>query len=590
MIPLGEINGSEPSRKGKHMAENILADRYEIQQEIGRGGMATVYRGRDRTLDRPVAVKVIRPDLAQDATFRERFRREAGAAAGLSHQHIVSIYDAHLSEPPYYMVCEYVSGGSLQDRLAGSGALPVAEALSLAGKVCAALGQAHAQGLIHRDVKPSNILLTGSGEPKLADFGIAQARTAPKLTEAGMAPGTAHYASPEQVQGKELDPRSDLYSLGVVLYEMLAGQVPFEAETPVSIGLKHLTEPLPSLRPFRPEIPAAVEAVVRKALTKEPEGRYASAAEMQAALEKAHRASEKTAVLPALEPAGEPTAVLPPAPPAPAPAQYRHQRPPLRIGRYLAGLIALGLLGGLLYAFIIRPLQGDILVPEVVGKTEFQAKRALQELSLKMVVEERREDAMVPGGKVISQNPPAKFLGNLLRSRLNEDDTVRVVLSKGPRYVIVPNLKGLKPDQARNVLVNGGLSLGRQEEAYDPYRPEGTILAQDPTAGNSVEKGRGVIIYVNQQGAEEIPEEITDEKAPEDASATEEEGFTDRLREQAQEKAGALVDEAVEGVKEKAAEKVEEAKEKAREGVREKVDDLKESLPWNRPKETEGSG
>lgn len=587
------------------MADRVLDNRYELQGEIGRGGMAVVYRGVDRTLDRPVAIKVIRQDLAQEPTFLERFRREASAAAGLSHQNIVSIYDAHLSEPPYYIVSEYVSGGSLHDRLTVEGALPVEEAVRLASGVCEALSHAHAHGLIHRDVKPQNILLTGPGAPKLADFGIAHALATPRLTQTGLALGTAHYASPEQAKGEPLDLRSDLYSLGAVLFEMLTGQVPFDAETPVAVGVKHLTEPLPSLRALRPEIPAAVEAVVRKAMAKDPAARYQSAAEMKAALDRAWGGvvEQATSVLtapPTVEAAQ--TTVLPTPTPAVAPVPVPVPRPPARpqyerrprgpgAGSIVAALLAVVVIAGLIFAWKNSQGTGDIVVPDVVGETEWRGKRALEELGLQMVVEERRTDERVPGGRIISQRPPAG-------RKVAEGEKVAVVISKGPRYVQVPDLEGMTVAQAKKVLQNNGLSLGRQEEASDPQRPEGCILAQDPAAGRSVDKGSGVTVYVNRRGAAEVPEEIAEEASPEEIpeqpeeaegkAKAEGEGLSDVLREKAKEKAGEFVDEAVEAMKEKAKEKVEEAKEKAKESLREKADDLKESLPWNKPAETEG--
>jgi len=587
------------------MADRVLDNRYEIQGEIGRGGMATVYRGVDRTLDRPVAIKVIRKELAQEPAFLERFRREASAAAGLSHQNIVSIYDAHLSESPYYIVGEYVSGGSLHDRLAAEGALPVEEAVRLASKVCEALGHAHAHGLIHRDVKPQNILLTGSGEPKLADFGIAHALATPKLTQTGITLGTAHYASPEQAKGEPLDLRSDLYSLGVVLFEMLTGQVPFNAETPVAIGVKHITEPLPSLRALRPEIPPAVEAVVRKAMAKEPAARYQSAAEMKAALDKASSgpAESATSVLPSMPGVGaDKTTVLPAQGPAVAPVPLPVPRPPARpqyerqprgpgAGSIVAALLAVVVIAGLILAWKHSQGTGAIVVPDVVGETEWRGKRALEELGLQMVVAERRTDERVPGGRIISQSPPAG-------RKVAAGEKVAVVISKGPRYVQVPDVKGMTLAQAKKVLQNNGLYLGRQEEASDPQQPVGRILAQDPAAGRSVDKGSGVTVYVNRRGAEKVPEEIAEETPPEEPmekpeeaegkTKTEGEGLSDVLREKAKEKAGEFVDEAVEAMKEKAKEEVEEAKEKAKESLREKAEELKDSLPWNKPDETGG--
>src|SRR5256714_5471496 len=274
---------------------NTLFDgRYKILRKLGAGGMANVYLAEDQELGRRVAIKILNERHANDDQFVERFRREAKNAAGLSHQNIVSIYDRGEAEGTYYISMEYLDGRSLKEMITSRGPAPIPVAVDYARQILAALRVAHRQGLVHRDIKPHNVLVDGEGRVKVTDFGIARAG-ASQMTEAGSIVGTAQYLSPEQARGSGVDQRSDLYSLGIVLYELLTGTVPFSGDTPVEIAMKHLSqtpEP-PSTR--RPDLPRELDLVVTRALAKNPDDRYQSAEEMDADLERVARGAAVSA-------------------------------------------------------------------------------------------------------------------------------------------------------------------------------------------------------------------------------------------------------------------------------------------------------
>ena len=291
-------------------AHDVLAERYELIATIARGGMATVWRAQDRILARPVAVKILHQHLAEDETFLERFRREALAAASLSHPHVVSIYDTgEDGETPdsrcHYIVMEHCGGGTLASLLRAEGPFEPRRAVQVGSTICSALAYAHSKGIVHRDVKPANVLVGDDGLLKVGDFGIAKAATAKNdITTTGTIMGTVAYISPEYASDRELDTRSDIYSLGVVLYELVAGKPPFEEASSVATAMKHLNEPPPPLRTRRAGIPRALEAVVMKALEKNPDQRFASADEMQAALGRDRRLIGNSGAPPCSRPNG----------------------------------------------------------------------------------------------------------------------------------------------------------------------------------------------------------------------------------------------------------------------------------------------
>ncbi|MER3522213.1 MAG: hypothetical protein C4317_08650 [Acidimicrobiia bacterium] len=261
--------------------QKVISNRYEIENLIARGGMARVYRAKDLLLGRTVALKILNPEFASDPGFVERFRREARAAASLTHPNIVAVYDSDRDGDTYFLVMEFVDGKSLREILRADGRLHYRRAAEVASEIALALEAAHSKGVVHRDIKPGNIMITRSGEVKVADFGIARAAgTSEALTQAGSILGTASYLSPEQADGRAVDARSDLYSLGVVLYEMLTGSPPFKADSPLVLALKHITETPKPPSEVCEDIPPSLEAITLKALSKRPENRYQSAREM----------------------------------------------------------------------------------------------------------------------------------------------------------------------------------------------------------------------------------------------------------------------------------------------------------------------
>jgi serine/threonine protein kinase len=600
------------------MVGTTLDNRYQIEEVLGEGRTGTLYRARDTALDRFVVVKVVREDLAQEEEFLNRLRRAAARAAGLAHPQVVSLYDAHLTAAPFYLVREYVPGDSLQKRLSPGLAWPVPEALRIAEGLCEALAYGHRRGLVHGDLRPANILLTESGEPKLADFGMAEALWVPPLAQSGLALSGAAYLSPEQVQEKALEPASDLYSLGVVLYEMLAGRVPFTAETPLAVGLKHVTEPPEPLRLHRPDVPPGVEQVVLQLLAKSPGDRPASAAAARAALEQARQALEEGPSAPTVEAvATEPTMALEPLdteleriparPSAPAPsleatrvmagpppgiaspeplaAAPRPQPPsyagpgergqPSRadrrspLGPVFGAIVALAFLGALLWIGVLKPRveAGKIPVPDLTGRTPVEARRILGERGLQMAIVGQEYSDKVAGGKVLSQVPPAA-------QKVEKGTEVQIILSRGPRFVTVPDLTGLTLEQAKRQLLKNGLVLGKKEEAEDPSKPNGRVIAQTPNAGRSVDKGTVVDLFVNKlPPPPKEPSTVPPEAPPEPG-----EGLLDTLKQEAQKKSEEMVDQAVEAGKEKLREQVEEGKERVREGLREGLQRMREAV------------
>ncbi len=517
----------------------ILNDRYEMQQRIGRGGMADVYLARDVLLDRLVAIKVLFPEFATDPAFVERFRREAQSAANLNHPNIVSVYDWGRSNNTYFMAMEYVPGRTLAEALNDVGPISASKAAEVGIEVAAALSFAHRNNVVHRDIKPGNILIGSNGQLKVADFGIARALGSAAdsgLTAHGAVMGTAAYFSPEQAQGGQPDPRSDLYSLGIVLYEMVAGQVPFSGDTPVSIAYKQVHEAPTPLHQFAPDVPRAFEAIVARLLTKDPARRYPTAEAVRDDLRRFRDGLPVQALAAILnkrelDETSAPTevtpAVLPPptlADSAERPASPRtvvmisdqvanrdttgqivppddlsRRRTLMVVGSVIAALaVVVALVVGLL------ALSGDdgptaaFETPDVVGLQLELAVAALDSLGLE-VVPVPEENSTVDANVVWSQDPP---VGQLV----NEGDTIRIVYNPSNTPVPVPDLAGLTVEQARTALLNLGLTIGEITYVNDPLVPADTIISSQPGFGESVLGGATIDLTVSQgKGTSPIP-------------------------------------------------------------------------------------
>jgi serine/threonine-protein kinase len=460
----------------------VLGDRYEIERELAHGGMGDVYLARDNVLARRVAVKILHPDSATDPANIERFRREAQSAAGLAHPNIVKVYDWGQDGDTFYLVMEYVPGETLRELLDRYGRLPVNEAARLAAEIAAALDYADEHGVVHRDVKPGNVLITTGGEAKVTDFGIARADDNDGLTRSGAVLGTATYLSPEQAQGKPLDGRSDVYALGVVLYEMTTGTPPFRAANPVSLAYKHVRESPRAPSSVVPGLPGALDRIVLTAMAKDRDDRYATAGDLRADLLRFERGRPLIGG-PVRNAAAVPTAVVATAaapgvsPSQPAAPRRRDRRALFWI--VLASVALVALIGALIATAGIGgsgSATPTAVVPTVVGQAFDSAKATLEKAGFAVAREDVDEPSQ-PAEQVLAQDPEAG-------SKLERGG--KVTLSVSSATVVVPDLKGKTRDEATTLLHARGITPNFV--AQESTQPPGTVLSTDPPAGTRVPK------------------------------------------------------------------------------------------------------
>jgi beta-lactam-binding protein with PASTA domain/predicted Ser/Thr protein kinase len=500
------ITRKPPARRTGRRVPQVLAKRYEIVRRVGVGGMADVYLAEDTQLGREVAIKILHPQYAGDDSFVERFRREAMSAAKLQHPNIVQIYDSGKDGDFNFIVMEYVEGKSLKDHLADEGPLEIGDATRIARDVLAALAYAHRTGLVHRDIKPGNILLSEEGKVQVTDFGIARAEAGSTMTQTGTILGTAYYLSPEQAQGLPLDGRSDIYSLGVVLYETLTGRRPFEGDSPVSIAYKHVREMARPPSHHREDIPRPLEAIVLNSLAKRPEDRYSSAALMARDLEAFTQGKAVTATM-KVPTVDDGTQVIRKV----GPIQRQAVRRPGWLVALALLLLAAGLaLGAWSLVTLFDTVVGRVDVPRITERQPDEANRLIRSAGLEPAFQTQEFSQAVEDGLITRQEPPAG------RS-VARGSQVKYWVSKGRPIVTVPNIVGKSLQDATSALRELGLTIGERTQAFSD-KEVGTVLDQDPNPGREVRSGDRVDVSIS-QGEERaiVPDVVGQDEA--DASA-----------------------------------------------------------------------
>ena len=484
-----------------------VGGRYELGELLGRGGMAEVRKGTDTRLGRVVAVKRLRTDLASDATFQARFRREAQSAASLNHPAIVAVYDtgeepaadgSGVSQP--YIVMEFVAGRTLRDILREGRKILPERALEITSGVLSALDYSHRAGIIHRDIKPGNVMLTPSGDVKVMDFGIARAISdaSSTMTQTAAVVGTAQYLSPEQARGETVDSRSDVYSAGCLLYELLTGRPPFVGDSPVAVAYQHVREPAVPPSDHDTELPPEIDAIVMKALAKRVEDRYQSAAAMRSDIERYLAGRPVQAPIPAPLPPPpsytDPTAVVGAVPPADDDLPRSRTGLLVLVGVLLVALVLAG--AYFVWPKLFEQAPEQVAVPNVVGKTETQARRLIGEAELAVGTIDRENSDTVKAGNVIRQTPePDRYV--------DPDTAVGFVISLGVPEVNVPPVIGLAKEAARAQLEADDFVVKLEERESD--EPAGQVIETDPPANTSVEQGSTVQVFYS-DGPEEVPD------------------------------------------------------------------------------------
>lgn len=448
-----------------------LGGRYELLDVVGEGGMSVVYQARDNILDRIVAVKILKDEFSKDQGFVEKFRTEALSVARISHPNIVNIFDVGVQDGTYYIVMEYVDGHTLKQLIRQSAPLPVEKAIDIAIMICDGVHHAHEKGIIHRDIKPHNVLITEQGMVKVADFGIAQAVSAGTITYGNNIVGSVHYFSPEQAKGEPINRTTDIYSIGCIMYEMVTGKVPFNADSPITIALRHINEDSPSARALNPEVPAALENLIHKAMAKQPGQRYQTAHEMRNALLKIQQGNG-SAIADKKEDAVKPKKKMKP------------------LGKGIIAIAILGFLSGILWMMAGNLFGSEVAVPNIVGMDIKQADAELSKQGLVLKVIGRENNDQANPDTIISQDPGAG-------RKVKKGREIEVIISQGVAQVKVPNISGVTINDATTRLSNKGLNLGTIDPVYDEKYADGIVISQNPLADATVSTGTKVNVVVS---------------------------------------------------------------------------------------------
>ena len=486
---------------------SVIGNRYKIQEKIGNGGMATVYKALDQILNRYVAVKVLREEFTTDEEFIKRFNAEAQSAARLTHPNIVSVYDVGQEYNIYYIVMELIQGKTLKQIIEEDGHLSWKWAVNIAIQIASALEMAHKNNIIHRDIKPHNIMITEDGVAKVTDFGIAKAVSNSTITAFGTTLGSVHYFSPEHARGGYTDSKSDLYSLGVVMYEMVTGKVPFDADTPVSIALKHMQEePVPPIK-VNKEIPFAVNQIILKAMKKDPNERYQNASEMIKDLNIALKRPEGgfveernfedsfTRRIPTVNVSDNRNENIKSDNEEEKPkgklATFFYNHPKTKVASIIALFVLIFVATLVITLTVINSSSPkDVQIPNVVNLTQEEAKQKIEQLKLKFAYKEEY-NADVEEGHVISQDP--QYINNY---SVKEGSTVTVVISKGMEQTKVPKVIGMEYSKAESALNEAGLEVEKVEETSQKVEA-GYVISQEIDANTEVQKGTKIKIHVS---------------------------------------------------------------------------------------------
>ncbi len=513
-------------------ADTVIDERYQVLEHLGTGGMAEVYVAHDLQLERKVALKLLHDRFARDEEFVERFRREASSAAGLQHQHVVSVYDRGESEGVPYIAMEYVKGRTLKQLVRDSGPLDPALAIDLTIQILRAARFAHRRGVIHRDFKPQNVIVDEDGRAKVTDFGIARAG-ASDMTQTGSIMGTAQYLSPEQAQGHAVNARSDLYSIGVILYELLTGSVPFDAESAVTVALKQVSEAPMAPRRRNPKVPPELEAIVLRALEKDPADRFADADEFIAALQAASSRIPTDAAIAAAEAAAAslPVVMTPIPPPTrgdtgvllpvepyqrdsataavrAVPARRRSKRWPWLVLAGLLGVVAI-------IAIVMAVVPSRANVPSVVGSSISVATQRLRSEGFE--VEYVRDNSDKPRNTVVGQTPAGG-------SSVDEGSTVTLNISDGPQIQEVPNVVGLGRRAARRALTDAGFEV-EERRVPDGSVKADRVVRQSPSGNSQAERGQTVTLDVSTGPAQGLVPDVVGKTEDDARAALEGAGF-----------------------------------------------------------------